>query len=63
MRTMYDLQQLLKRFGIFIYTGYRRSDLDLMETEIRELYTLGLLSVEEFHSAILILRKERRTEQ
>ncbi len=63
MKTIYDIQQILKRFGIFIYTGNRRSDLDLMEEEIRELYKFGLLSVQEFNSAILLLRKERRTVQ
>ena len=37
MKTYYDLQQYLKRFGTFIYIGDRLAELELMETEIREL--------------------------
>jgi len=60
MKTLYDVQQLLKRFGIFIYTGNRLADLDLMEDEIRELYEYGLIEQSEFAQATLILRNEKR---
>ena len=31
MRTIYDVQQLLKRFGTIIYIGDRLADLELIE--------------------------------
>jgi len=59
MKTMFDVQQTLKQFGIFIYTGNRRADMDLMETEIRELYKSGLISTIVFQQAIQTLRREK----
>ena len=38
MKTIYDIQQYLKKFGIIIYIGDRVSNLELMESEIHELY-------------------------
>lgn len=38
MKTIYDVRQLLKRFGTVIYVGDRLADLELMEDEIREMY-------------------------
>ncbi len=36
MKTYYDLQQYLKRFGTFIYIGDRLAELEMMEAEIRK---------------------------
>jgi uncharacterized protein YqgQ len=58
MKTVYDVQQVLKRFGTFIYTGNRLTDLELMQDEIKEMYKFGLIDVEEYRLAILILRQE-----
>ncbi|KYG32089.1 YqgQ family protein [Alkalihalobacillus trypoxylicola] len=58
MRTFYDVLQLLKRFGIFIYTRDRSSDLQLIEKEMNELHTWGMVDTETFQSAILIIRRE-----
>lgn len=63
MKTIYDIQQLLKRFGIFVYTGNRLADLELMEAEIRELHQLELIDNTEFTSAVLLLRQEQRNER
>ncbi len=60
MKTVYDVQQLLKQFGIFIYTGNRLADIDFMEDEIRELYEYGLIEQSDFTAATLILRNEKR---
>ncbi len=60
MKTMYDIQQLLKQYGIFIYTRNRGNDLELMEEEIRELYTMELVDVKTYQQALLILRQEKR---
>lgn len=63
MNSIFDVRQLLKRFGIFIYIGDRIADLQLMEAEIRELYEMNLIEVEEFQLAILLLKKEIRKEK
>lgn len=60
MKTIYDVQQILKRFGIYIYTGDRLGDLELMKFEINELYKAGFVQVNEYQMARLLLRKEIR---
>ena len=59
MKNMYDVMQLLKRYGTYIYTTDRLSDLLLMEDEIRELYNSHVLDIQDFQMAILILRSEK----
>jgi uncharacterized protein YqgQ len=58
MKTFYDVQQILKRFGTFIYTGNRLGDIELMRSEISELFKSGMLDAEEYKLSILILRQE-----
>lgn len=60
MKTMYDVQQLLKRFGIFVYTKDRIADLDLMHEEVKNLYDAKLISKTIYQQAILLIRKEMR---
>lgn len=60
MKTVYDVRQLLKRFGTYIYTSERLGDLELMEFEVRELYQSGFVTTYEYTQSLLILRKERR---
>ncbi|MDN7245761.1 YqgQ family protein [Planococcus shenhongbingii] len=59
MKTLYDVMQLLKRYGTIIYTGDPKADLELMEEEIRELYRLQFISAKEFSTAMLILRQKK----
>ncbi|MFF2754317.1 YqgQ family protein [Psychrobacillus sp. NPDC058041] len=59
MKTVYDIMQLLKRFGIYIYTKDRLADLEMMEDEIKELYKMQLIEANDFQIAILVLRKEQ----
>ena len=58
MKTIYDVQQFLKKFGIFIYVGDRIADLELMEAEIKELYQSQLIETKDYQMAILLLRHE-----
>jgi len=58
MKTIYDVQQLLKRFGTFIYVGDRVADLELMEEEVKELYKAQFIDTKEYQTAILLLRHE-----
>lgn len=62
MKTLYDVQQLLKRFGIVIYMGKRLYDIEMMAIEAKSLYDNGLLEREEYLLAELILRREHRLE-
>ncbi|WP_221565560.1 YqgQ family protein [Alkalihalobacillus sp. TS-13] len=59
MRTILDVQQLLKRFGAFIYTGNRMADLELYQSEIQEMYQNGMISNEDYRNAILIIKSEQ----
>ncbi|MBD7983156.1 YqgQ family protein [Sporosarcina sp. Sa2YVA2] len=58
MKTYFDVLQLLKRFGVFIYTGDRNTDLELMLTEVKDLFENGLLMKEDYLVAVLILRQQ-----
>lgn len=58
VKTIYDIQQFLKKFGTIIYVGDRVADLELMETEIQELYNSQLIETKDYQSAIFLLRQE-----
>jgi uncharacterized protein YqgQ len=63
LKTIYDIQQFLKQFGTFIYVGDRVGDLELMESELTELYQAQLIEPREFQTALLILRHEIQFEK
>jgi uncharacterized protein YqgQ len=58
MKTVYEIQQFLKRFGTIIYIGDRIADLELMESEVKELFQAQLMEPREYETALLILRQE-----
>lgn len=58
MNTIYDVQQFLKRYGIFVYLGDRLADLEMMQSEIMELYKSNLIEKEDFQMALLLLRRD-----
>jgi uncharacterized protein YqgQ len=58
LKTIYDVQQLLKRYGTIIYIGDRIADLELMEEEIKQLYQSTLIEPKDYQMAILLLRQE-----
>lgn len=62
MKTLYDVQQLLKRFGIIIYIGKRLYDIEVMKIELEKLYDNGLIDKDDYITAELILRREHRLE-
>lgn len=63
MKTIYEIQQFLKRFGTIIYIGDRVSDLELMETELRELFYSQLIDTKDYQNALLLLRHEIQLEK
>lgn len=60
MKTIYDIQQYLKKFGCIIYVGDRVATLKLMEDELQELYRSQLIEPKDFQSAIMLIRHEIR---
>ncbi|SFJ20917.1 Uncharacterized protein YqgQ [Halobacillus dabanensis] len=58
MKTIYDIQQYLMKFGTVIYIGDRLADLELMEEEVRELYKSQCMTTEDYQMAMLLLRGE-----
>lgn len=58
MQNLYDIMQLLKQYGTFIYTTDFLGDLHLMEDEVKELYKAGALELKDYQMAMLILRQE-----
>lgn len=63
MKTIYDIQQFLKKFGTYIYVGDRLADLELMEAELSELYQSQLIEEKEFQTALFLLRHEIQFEK
>ncbi len=59
-RSAFNLQEFLKRFGIFIYTGDPEGDRILLEDEVRELKEMGMIDNEEFMQAILAIRSRSK---
>ena len=58
MDKMYDIYQLLKQYGTYIYTGDRLGDLQLLEDEVKELYKANVLDVKDYPMALLLIRQE-----
>ncbi|MGY3778239.1 YqgQ family protein [Isobaculum melis] len=63
MKELYDVQQLLKRFNIYVYLGKRKWDIELMLQEIQSLHQSGVITDQEFKESLLILKREHRIEE
>ena len=63
MESLYDVQQLLKRFGIFVYVGSRIYDIELMTIELKNLHDSRLIVHDTYMTAWLILKREHRVEE
>jgi uncharacterized protein YqgQ len=61
IKNILQVKDLLRRFGITIYTGDRMGDYEMMEDELRELYTEKLLELQEFSSAMSVLKREKES--
>lgn len=63
METLYDVQQLFKQFGIYIYVGKRLYDIELMIIELHKLYEGRLIDHDTYMTAWRILKREHRIEE
>lgn len=59
LQSVYDVQKLLQKYGVIIYTGDRAGDFALMEMEIIELRKRNLISTDDFIGARHIIRTEK----
>lgn len=62
MKVLFDVQNLLKKSGIYVYIGKRLYDIEVMKIELQRLYDNGLISRDDYLKAELILRREHRLE-
>ncbi len=62
MKTLYDVQQLLKQFGVVVYLGKRLYDIEMMKIELEALYQNALIDKENYLIAEMILRREHQIE-
>ncbi|HIY92790.1 YqgQ family protein [Companilactobacillus sp. HBUAS56275] len=62
-RTLYDVQQLLKRYGTFVHLGKRKWDIELMFIEVKRLYESKMIDKKTFINAQLVLKREHRIEE
>ena len=58
MNDYFSVIQLLKRFGIYVYMGDKKSDIEMMQTEVKDLFDSGLIPQDVYLQAVLLLRKE-----
>ncbi|AMV61384.1 Hypothetical protein ADU72_1960 [Pediococcus damnosus] len=63
MKTLYDVQQLLKKFGIFVYVGKRLWDIELMSIELKHLHDAGVVEDQTYIKAVMVLRHEHHLEE
>lgn len=59
MNNLYDVQQLLKKFGYIIYFKDEEDQLEMMEQEIKAMYQSMLIDKETFLQARLIINQKR----
>lgn len=62
MKTLYDVQQILKKFGIFVHVGTRQWDIELMSLELKKLYKMDVITKEIFTKAQFVLNREHELE-
>ena len=62
MKTLNDVQQLLKQVGVVVYLGKRLYDIEMMKIELEALYKSALIDKENYLIAEMILRREHQIE-
>ncbi|BCJ86586.1 YqgQ family protein [Effusibacillus dendaii] len=54
---LFKVRELLKRFHVFVYTGNDQDDAVLMEAELEDLREMGLIELDEYMQAKLLLAR------
>ncbi|GKT02553.1 YqgQ family protein [Furfurilactobacillus sp. WILCCON 0119] len=63
LRTLYDVQQLLKMFGIYVYVGKRLWDIEVMALELDNLYKMNTIDKPTWLQAKVVLNHEHHIEE
>lgn len=63
MKTLYDVQQLLEKYGIFVHVGKRIWDIELMALELDNINRSHLIDKHDYLVAKIILRREYEYEE
>ncbi|SDC09966.1 YqgQ family protein [Shouchella lonarensis] len=63
MKTFFDVQQLLKQYGIVIYTRDKQTDIALIQMELRTLYEYGLVNATDYKQALFLVKREEATHE
>ena len=63
MKTLYDVQQLLEKYGVFVHIGKRIWDIEVMALELDNINKSGLIDKHDYLIAKLILQREHRLEE
>lgn len=63
MKTFYDVLQLLKQFGTYIYVGSRIGDLAMAALELDRMYQAGVIEQKTYLAAKLVIAREHRLEE
>lgn len=63
MKSLYDVQQLLEKFGVIVHLGNRLWDIELLSVELQNLKDSNLIDPDEYRSARLILKQQHRIEE
>ncbi|MEC3835097.1 hypothetical protein CHCC14821_1887 [Bacillus paralicheniformis] len=58
MKTVYDVQLLLKQFGCYVYFGDRELELEYMMDELKEMFLSNLIEKEQWLKGVSILQNE-----
>ena len=62
-KTLYDVQQLLEKYGIFVHVGKRIWDIELMALELDNINRSHLIDKHDYLVAKIILRREYEYEE
>ncbi len=63
LRTLYDVQQVLKAFGTYVYVGKREWDIEVMALELDRLYQMNAIDKPTWLQAKIVLTHEHRIEE
>lgn len=63
MKSLYDVQQLLEKYGVLVHVGKRIWDIELMAMELDNIYHSNLLDKHDYLIAKMVLKKEHEYEE
>ncbi|GEM00482.1 YqgQ family protein [Halolactibacillus halophilus] len=62
MKTYYDVQKFLRRFGIVTYIGNREAEIELSLIELKALKHEGIITEDDYYRCLGVLSYEKELE-